>query len=78
MSAANVTSGLGILLKGRQLTVLRALDKKSAHEKEMEKTKTEDHDHRNLYLAKVGLGHAPPTVLTTSCFCIIFGVTCDG
>ncbi|KAA8536069.1 hypothetical protein F0562_028547 [Nyssa sinensis] len=54
-SAANATAGLGIFLKGRQLKVLKALDKKSAHEKELEKTKKEDHDHRNLYLAKEGL-----------------------
>ncbi|KAL9333318.1 hypothetical protein Peur_073457 [Populus x canadensis] len=55
VSAANVASGLGIFLKGRQLTVLKALDKKSAHDKEKEKTKIEDRDHRNLYLAKEGL-----------------------
>lgn len=53
VSAANVTSGMGIFLKGRQLTVLKAMDKKSAHEKEVERAKAEDHDHRNLYLAKV-------------------------
>ncbi|KAG5239011.1 RNA recognition motif-containing family protein [Salix suchowensis] len=55
VSAANVASGLGIFLKGRQLTVLKALDKKSAHDKEKEKNKIEDQDHRNLYLAKEGL-----------------------
>ncbi|KAL5790992.1 hypothetical protein ACOSQ2_005880 [Xanthoceras sorbifolium] len=55
VSAANDASGLGIILKGRQLTVLKALDKKSAQEKALEKTKTEDHDQRNLYLAKEGL-----------------------
>ncbi|KAF5188684.1 Rna-binding [Thalictrum thalictroides] len=55
VSAANVTSGLGIILKGRQLTVLKALDKKSAQTKELEKTKNVDHDHRNLYLAKEGV-----------------------
>ncbi|KAK6916606.1 RNA recognition motif domain [Dillenia turbinata] len=54
VSASNV-AGVGISLKGRQLTVLKALDKKSAHEKEFQKKKTEDHDHRNLYLAKEGL-----------------------
>ncbi|XP_028081662.1 RNA-binding protein 28 isoform X2 [Camellia sinensis] len=54
-SAANAAAGLGILLKGRQLKVLRALDKKAAHDKDLEKTKKEDHDHRNLYLAKEGL-----------------------
>eukprot|EP00257_Ricinus_communis_P013311 XP_015570722.1 RNA-binding protein 28 [Ricinus communis] len=55
VSAANLASGLGILLKGRQLTVLKALDKNSAHNKEMEKAKNEDNDHRNLYLAKEGV-----------------------
>lgn len=53
ISAAQATSELGIFLKGRQLTVFKALDKKSAHDKEVEKAKTEDVDHRNLYLAKV-------------------------
>ncbi|KAF5443906.1 hypothetical protein F2P56_036425 [Juglans regia] len=55
VTAANVGSGLGICLKGRQLTVLKALDKKSAHDKELEKAKNEVHDPRNLYLAKEGL-----------------------
>lgn len=55
VSASNTTTGLGILLKGRQLTVLKALDKKSAQHKEQEKATKEDHDHRNLYLAKEGL-----------------------
>ncbi|KAF8410539.1 hypothetical protein HHK36_003070 [Tetracentron sinense] len=55
VSAADATSGLGIVLKGRQLTILKALDKKSAHNKELQKTKNEDHDHRNLYLAKEGV-----------------------
>ncbi|XP_030450451.2 uncharacterized protein LOC115672693 isoform X1 [Syzygium oleosum] len=55
ISVASVTSGVGIFLRGRQLTILRALDKKSAHQKELDKAKTEDHDHRNLYLAKEGL-----------------------
>ncbi|KAK3412560.1 hypothetical protein EUGRSUZ_I01295 [Eucalyptus grandis] len=55
ISAASVTSGVGIFLKGRPLTILRALDKKSAHQKELDKAKTEDHDHRHLYLAKEGL-----------------------
>lgn len=54
-SAANAEAGLGVFLKGRQLKVLKALDKKAAHNKEIEKTKKEDHDHRNLYLAKEGL-----------------------
>ncbi|KAG6709433.1 hypothetical protein I3842_06G132300 [Carya illinoinensis] len=55
VTAANVGSGLGICLKGRQLTVLKALDKKSAHDKELEKAKNEVHDPRYLYLAKEGL-----------------------
>ncbi|XVF67767.1 hypothetical protein PTKIN_Ptkin10aG0148600 [Pterospermum kingtungense] len=55
VSAANAASGLGIFLKGRQLKVLKALDRKSAHDKELEKAKVEEHDHRNLYLAKEGL-----------------------
>ncbi|GFY94414.1 RNA-binding (RRM/RBD/RNP motifs) family protein [Actinidia rufa] len=54
-SAADTGTGLGIFLKGRQLKVLKALDKKSAQNKELEKSKKEDHDHRNLYLAKEGL-----------------------
>ncbi|CAN0906292.1 RNA-binding protein 28 [Linum grandiflorum] len=55
ISAANVTSGLGISLKGRQLAVLKTLDKKEAHDKEVAKTKIESQDQRNLYLAKEGL-----------------------
>ncbi|KAL4317932.1 hypothetical protein GQ457_18G017280 [Hibiscus cannabinus] len=55
VSAANAASGLGIFLKGRQLKVLKALDRKSAHNKELEKAKAEEHDQRNLYLAKEGL-----------------------
>lgn len=55
ISAASAAAGLGIIVKGRQLKVMKALDKNSAHSKELEKTKKEDHDQRNLYLAKVGL-----------------------
>ncbi|XP_015892442.1 uncharacterized protein LOC107426710 [Ziziphus jujuba] len=55
VSAANAASGLGILLKGRPLKIMKALDKKSAHDMEMKKAKSEDHDNRNLYLAKEGL-----------------------
>ncbi|KAK1358581.1 RNA-binding protein 28-like [Heracleum sosnowskyi] len=55
ISAASAVAGLGIILRGRQLKVMKALDKNSAHSKELEKTKKEDHDHRNLYLAKEGL-----------------------
>ncbi|CAH9055312.1 unnamed protein product [Cuscuta europaea] len=55
LSAANSASGLGVQLKGRQLKVFKAVDKKTAQDKELEKTKKEEHDHRNLYLAKEGL-----------------------
>ncbi|KVI10688.1 Nucleotide-binding, alpha-beta plait, partial [Cynara cardunculus var. scolymus] len=54
-SAATAVTSLGIILKGRQLKVLKALNKKAAHDKEVEKTKKEEHDHRNLYLAKEGV-----------------------
>ncbi|KAI3769722.1 hypothetical protein L6452_00835 [Arctium lappa] len=54
-SAATAVTDLGIILKGRQLKVLKALNKKAAHDKEVEKTKKEEHDHRNLYLAKEGV-----------------------
>lgn len=40
-------------MKGRPLTVLKALDKDSAHKKELDKMKVEVHDRRNLYLAQV-------------------------
>ncbi|KAD3066497.1 hypothetical protein E3N88_34377 [Mikania micrantha] len=53
--AATAVAGLGIILKGRQLKVLKALNKKAAHDKEEEKKKKEEIDHRNLYLAKEGL-----------------------
>ncbi|XP_050365353.1 uncharacterized protein LOC126783869 isoform X2 [Argentina anserina] len=55
VSAGSAASGLGIFLKGRQLTVFQALDRKSAHEKEENMAKKEDIDQRNLYLAKEGL-----------------------
>ncbi|XP_042413602.1 RNA-binding protein 28-like isoform X1 [Zingiber officinale] len=54
ISAANAESGLGIIIKGRPLKVLKALDKESVHKKELEKLKNEVHDRRNLYLAKEG------------------------
>lgn len=54
VTVANAAPGLGIIIKGRPLTVLKALDKESAHKKELEKTKNEVHDRRNLYLAKEG------------------------
>lgn len=62
-SAGSAVAGLGIVLKGRQLKVMKALDKKSAHNKELEKTKKEDHDHRNLYLAKVGFLSRQPHLI---------------
>ncbi|KGN43176.2 RNA-binding protein 28 [Cucumis sativus] len=55
VSSANAASGVGIFLKGRQLKVLNALDKKSAQDKELEKSKNDNHDHRNLYLAQEGI-----------------------
>ncbi|KAM3376979.1 RNA-binding protein 28 [Capsicum galapagoense] len=55
ISAASAADGLGVFLKGRQLKIFKALDKKAAHDKELQKTKKEDNDHRNLYLAKEGL-----------------------
>ncbi|PIN14032.1 Nucleolar protein fibrillarin NOP77 (RRM superfamily) [Handroanthus impetiginosus] len=55
ISAANTVAGLGILIKGRPVKVLKALDRSTAHNKALEKTKKEEHDHRNLYLAKEGL-----------------------
>ncbi|XP_051132705.1 uncharacterized protein LOC127252535 isoform X2 [Andrographis paniculata] len=54
-SAANTVAGLGILIKGRHVKVLKALDKKTAHDKASEKAKKQEHDNRNLYLAKEGL-----------------------
>lgn len=57
LSAANSVAGLGILIKGRPVKVLKALDKKTAHDKSLEKEKErkEEHDLRNVYLAKVAL-----------------------
>ncbi|KAF8088061.1 hypothetical protein N665_0556s0013 [Sinapis alba] len=54
ISAASTASGVGVLLKGRQLSVMRAVDKKSAQDIGLEKTKEKNLDHRNLYLAKEG------------------------
>ncbi|XP_020091972.1 RNA-binding protein 28 isoform X1 [Ananas comosus] len=54
VSAANATPGVGIVIKGRTLKVLKALDKESAHKRVLEKAKNEVHDRRNLYLAKEG------------------------
>ena len=53
ISAASTASGVGVLLKGRQVSVMRAVDKKSAQDIGLEKTKEKNLDHRNLYLAKV-------------------------
>ncbi|KAK6143446.1 hypothetical protein DH2020_023794 [Rehmannia glutinosa] len=55
LSAANTVTGQGILIKGRPVKVLKALDKKTANDKAVEKAKKEVHDHRNLYLVKEGL-----------------------
>ncbi|XP_009399368.2 uncharacterized protein LOC103983805 isoform X1 [Musa acuminata AAA Group] len=54
ISAANAALGLGIIMKGRPLKVLKALDKESVHKKELQILKNEAHDRRNLYLAKEG------------------------
>lgn len=54
VSAANAAPGLGIIMKGRPLRVLKALDKESVHRKGLEKIKNVVHDRRNLYLAKEG------------------------
>ncbi|THU63800.1 hypothetical protein C4D60_Mb01t19670 [Musa balbisiana] len=54
ISAANAALGLGIIMKGRPLKVLKALDKESVHKKELQNLKNEAHDRRNLYLATEG------------------------
>ena len=63
VTAASAAPGLGIIMKGRPLTVLKALDKESAHRKELEKMKNEVHDRRNLYLAKVISPSSPNDML---------------
>ncbi|CAA7028282.1 unnamed protein product [Microthlaspi erraticum] len=55
ISAASTASGVGILLKGRQLDVKRAVSKKSAQDIVLEKTKEKNRDHRNINLAEEGL-----------------------
>lgn len=55
LAAANTVASPGILIKGRPVKVLKALDKKTAQDKALEKAKKEDTDHRNVYLAKVAL-----------------------
>ncbi|EOA28477.1 hypothetical protein CARUB_v10024686mg [Capsella rubella] len=54
ISAADTASGVGVLLKGRQLNVMRAVGKKAAQDIELKKTEEKNLDHRNLYLAKEG------------------------
>lgn len=54
ISSANDANGLGIILKGRPLKVLKALDKESAQKRGLEKIKNEVQDRRNLYLMKEG------------------------
>ncbi|KAG0453826.1 hypothetical protein HPP92_025130 [Vanilla planifolia] len=54
INAANDAHGFGINLKGRQLRVLKALDKEAAYRKGVEKIKNDVRDRRNLYLAKEG------------------------
>jgi len=44
---------MDILLNGRPLKVFKALDNKSADDKELQKAKNEVDDHRNLYMPKV-------------------------
>ncbi|RWR96059.1 RNA-binding protein 28 isoform X1 [Cinnamomum micranthum f. kanehirae] len=53
--AANTSQGSGILMKGRALNILKALDKKSVQKIELEKKRNESSDPRNLYLAKEGV-----------------------
>lgn len=55
ISVANAAAGLGVLLKGRQLKIMKALDRNAAQHKEEENAKKGDHDNRNLYLAEEGL-----------------------
>ncbi|EPS69034.1 hypothetical protein M569_05733, partial [Genlisea aurea] len=54
-SAANGKADSAIFIKGRQVKVLKAVDRKTANDKSLEKAKKEETDHRNLYLAKEGL-----------------------
>uniref|UniRef100_A0A1J3GHU7 RNA-binding protein 28 n=1 Tax=Noccaea caerulescens TaxID=107243 RepID=A0A1J3GHU7_NOCCA len=54
ISAASTASGVGVLLKGRQLNVRRAVSKKSAQNIGLEKTKEKNRDHRNINLAEEG------------------------
>ncbi|XP_078437086.1 RNA-binding (RRM/RBD/RNP motifs) family protein isoform X2 [Wolffia australiana] len=54
VSAANAAASLGLTVGGRRLTVMKALDKQSANKIELEKKNAQNHDIRNLYLAKEG------------------------
>ena len=71
VSAANAAPGLGIFVKSRPLNVKKALDKESAHKKELEKGKNEVEDRRNLYLSKASLT-VNSFICTPSCTPIIF------
>ncbi|KMZ60112.1 putative RNA-binding protein [Zostera marina] len=53
-AAILAATSLGIIVKGRKLSLFKAIDKDSAHKKELDKTKNEVCDQRNLYLAKEG------------------------
>ncbi|PKU86489.1 RNA-binding protein 28 [Dendrobium catenatum] len=54
ISSANDANGIGIILKGRPLKVLKALDKESARKRGLENIKNVVQDRRNLYLTKEG------------------------
>lgn len=51
---------------------MRAVDKKSAQDIGLEKTKEKNHDHRNLYLAKVQASLSPHKIsgkiVISACF----------
>ncbi|KAG6432903.1 hypothetical protein SASPL_104493 [Salvia splendens] len=53
LSAANTVAGLGILIKGRPVKVLKALVKKTANDKALDKAKKDDSDHHNVYLVSI-------------------------
>ncbi|KAF0912720.1 hypothetical protein E2562_018968 [Oryza meyeriana var. granulata] len=55
VSAANAARGLGIFINSRSLKIMKALDKETAHKKELEKAKNEVEDQRDLYLTKVNI-----------------------
>lgn len=71
ISAANTASGVGVLLKGRQLNVMRAVGKKAAKDIELKKTEEKNVDLRNLYLAKVHTFPSPHKsleIVLSACF----------